>query len=153
MPLCEETGGPGREARWQTRGMVTLLLDSAQLEVVLSRTERAVAFRRRNITIDRSTIAKVQLTDDAWTWLRGVPDPGTYLPVALCAGSWKSAGGRDFVLLRGRKPSVIIDLEGHPDFQRIMLTTRHGVSLLQALRLDTGDLGDEPADVAELVAD
>ena len=133
--------------------MVTLLLDSAQLEVVLSRTERAVAFRRRNITIDRSTIAKVQLTDDAWTWLRGVPDPGTYLPVALGAGSWKSAGGRDFVLLRGRKPSVIIDLEGHPDFQRIMLTTRHGISLLQALRLDTGDLGDEPADVAELVAD
>jgi hypothetical protein len=133
--------------------MVTLLLDSAQLEVVLSRTERAVAFRRRNITIERSTIAKVQLTDDAWTWLRGVPDPGTYLPVALAAGSWKSAGGRDFVLLRGRKPSVVIDLEGHPDFQRIMLTTRHGVSLVQALRLATGDLGDEPADVVDLVAD
>ncbi|GAA4360095.1 hypothetical protein [Microbacterium rhizosphaerae] len=133
--------------------MVTLLLDSAQLEVVLSRTERAVAFRRRNITIERSTIAKVQLTDDAWTWLRGVPDPGTYLPVALAAGSWKSAGGRDFVLLRGRKPSVVIDLEGHPEFQRIMLTTRHGISLVQALRLATGDLGDEPADVAELVAE
>jgi hypothetical protein len=133
--------------------MVTLLLDSAQLEVVLSRTERAVAFRRRNITIERSTIAKVQLTDDAWTWLRGVPDPGTYLPVALAAGSWKSAGGRDFVLLRGRKPSVVIDLEGHADFQRIMLTTRHGIALVQSLRLDTGDLGDEPADVAELVAE
>jgi hypothetical protein len=133
--------------------MVTLLLDSAQLEVVLSRTERAVAFRRRNITVERSAIAKVQLTDDAWTWLRGVPDPGTYLPVAVAAGSWKSAGGRDFVLLRGRKPSVVIDLEGHDEFQRLVLTTRHGIALVQALRLDAVELGDELADVAELVAD
>lgn len=132
--------------------MVTLLLDSAQLEVVLSRTERTVAFRRRNITVARSAIAKVQLTDDAWTWLRGVPDPGTYLPVAVAAGSWKSAGGRDFVMLRGRKPSVVIDLDGHDEFQRLVLTTRHGIALVQALRLDTIELG-EPADVASLVAD
>ncbi len=131
--------------------MVTLLLDSAQLEVVLSRTERALSFRRRNITVERSMIAKVQLTDDAWTWLRGVPDPGTNFPVTVAAGSWKSAGGRDFVLLRGRKPSVVVDLEGHDEFQRLILTTRHGVALVQALRLDS--VGDELADVAELVAE
>jgi hypothetical protein len=127
--------------------MVTLLLDSTQLEVVLSPTEHALAFRRGNPTIERSQIRRVQLTDDAWTWLRGVPDPGTYVPVAVAMGSWKSASGRDFVVIRRRKPSVVIDLEGHPEFARLILTTRHGVALIQALRLDSVE---EQADVAEL---
>ncbi|MBA8815072.1 hypothetical protein FHX48_000124 [Microbacterium halimionae] len=127
--------------------MVTLMLDSAHLEVVLSITEKGLTFRKRNVMIDRSQIVRVQLTDDSWTWLRGVPDPGTYLPVAIAAGSWKSAGGRDFVSIRRRKPSVVIDLEGSDEFQRLILTTSHGVALVQALRLETGS---EPTDVVDL---
>ncbi len=129
--------------------MVTLLLDSARLEVALSPVEHALSFRRKNILIDRSTIAKVQLTDDAWTWLRGVPDPGTYVPVAVAMGSWKTATGRDFAVIRRRKPSAVIDLESHPEFERVIVTTSHGLALVQALRLDAND---EAADVAELAA-
>jgi hypothetical protein len=129
--------------------MVTLLLDSTQLEVVLSVTEHALSFRRQNVVIERAQIERVQLTDDAWTWLRGVADPGTYVPVAVAMGSWKSAGGRDFAVIRRRKPSVVIDLSGHPEFERVILTTRHGLALIQALRLDAGE---KPADVADLAA-
>jgi hypothetical protein len=129
--------------------MVTLLLDSTQLEVVLSLAERALAFRKQNVAIERSQIVKVQLTDDAWTWLRGVPDPGTYLPSALAMGTWKSIGGKDFAVIRRRRPSVVIDLEANDEFQRVILTTRHGLALVKALRMDTGD---EPADVAEIAA-
>ncbi|HWS52291.1 MAG TPA: hypothetical protein VN241_14870 [Microbacterium sp.] len=129
--------------------MVTLLLDRTQLEIVLSPIERAVAFHRQNLRIARDTIAKVQLTDDAWTWLRGVPNPGTHIPGVLAAGSWKTAGAADFVLIRRRRPSVVIDLEGHPEYGRLILTTRHGLSLTQALRLD---VSAEPADVEEIVA-
>lgn len=128
--------------------MVTLLLDSAQLEVVLSLTEHALAFRKQNVTIDRVHIVKVQLTDDAWTWLRGVPDPGTYLPSAVAMGTWKSTGGRDFAVIRRRRPSVVIDLEGHDEFQRVILTTRHGIALVKALRMDASD---QPEDVTEIV--
>ncbi len=85
-------------------GIVTLMLDSANLEVVLSLAERALSFRKRNVVIDRGAIVRVQLTDDAWTWLRGVPDPGTYLPVAVAMGSWKSSSGRDFAVIRRRRP-------------------------------------------------
>lgn len=127
--------------------MVTLLLDQTQLEVVLSPIERAAAFHRENIRVARDTIAKVQLTDDAWTWLRGVPSPGTHLPGVLAAGSWKSASGLDFVLIRRRKPSVVIDLEGDADFQRLIFTTRHGLALTQALRLP---VSTEPADVSDI---
>ena len=95
----------------------------------------------------RENIARVQLTDDAWTWLRGVPNPGTYLPVAVAMGVWKSAGGNDFALIRRRRPSVVVDLEGHDEFERLVLTTRHGVALMKALRLD---LVEEAEDVAVL---
>jgi len=127
--------------------MVSLLLDSTQLEVVLGPVERALSFRHRNIVLPRETIARVQQTDDAWTWLRGVPNPGTNLPVAVAMGTWKSSSGNDFVVIRRRKPSVVIDLEGHDEFERLVLTTQHGVALLQALRLDDVET---PSDVADL---
>lgn len=130
--------------------MVTLLLDSTQLEVVLSLSERALSFRKGNVVIERSAITRVQLTDDAWTWLRGYPSPGSYVRGVMAMGTWRSAGGDDFALIRRRRPSVVIDLEGHPEFQRIILTTRHGLALVQSLRVE---VAEEPADVAEIAAE
>ncbi|KAF2412110.1 hypothetical protein B1729_16785 [Microbacterium sp. B35-04] len=130
--------------------MVTLLLDSTRLEVVLSGSERALSFRKGNVVIERSTITRVQLTDDAWTWLRGIPNPGTHVRGIVALGTWRSAGGEDFALIRRRRPSVVIDLEGHPEFQRIILTTRHGLALVQALRVE---VAAEPADVVEIAAE
>lgn len=129
--------------------MVTLLLDQTQLEIVLSPLERAASFHRDNLRIARETITKVQLTDDAWTWLRGVPNPGTHIPGILAAGTWKAAGSTDFVLIRKRRPSVVIDLTGDEQYRRLILTTRHGLSLTQALRLE---VSEEPADVEEIVS-
>ena len=129
---------------------MSLLLDSTRLEVVLSSSEHLLALRRHNIIIERTHIVKVQLTDDAWTWLRGVPDPGVYVPSAIAAGTWKSAGGLDFAIIRRRRPSVVIDLHGHDEFERVIVTTRHGLSLVKALRLDAGD---RLADVADLAAE
>lgn len=128
--------------------MVTLLLDRTRLEVELSPIERALSFRRENLHIERDAIAKVQLTDDAWSWLRGVAGRGTHVPGVLAAGTWKSTGGDDFVLIRRRRPSVVIDLVD-ADFQRLILTTRHGLALAQALRLD---VSTELAAVTEIAA-
>lgn len=128
--------------------MVTLLLDSTRLDVVLSTAERALSRRKDDLRIDRSHIAKVQLVDDAWTWLRGVPSPGTFVRGVLAMGTWKSAGGSDFVVVRRRHPAVVIDLEADPEFERIVLTTRNGLALVQALRLETDD---HPQEVTEIV--
>jgi hypothetical protein len=130
--------------------MVTLLLDSTQLEVVLSVSERALSFRKGNVVIDRSTITKVQLTDDAWTWLRGIPSPGTHVRGVIAMGTWRSAGGEDFAVIRRHRPSVVIDLDGHAEFQRVILTTRHGLALVQALRVE---VAEEPVDVVEIAAE
>lgn len=130
--------------------MVTLLLDATRLEVALSGTEKALSFRKTNIFIDRPAITKVQLVDDAWTWLRGVASPGTYIRGTVAMGTWKSAAASDFVLIRRRRPAVVIDLEGHPEFARVVLTTRHGLALVKALRLD--EPGVEAVDVVDLAA-
>lgn len=127
--------------------MVTLLLDSTRLEVVLSGAERALAFRKGNVIVEREHITKVQLTDDAWTWLRGIRSPGTHVPRVLALGTWRSAGGKDFALIRRNRPGVVIDLDGSDEFERIILTTRHGLALVQALRLD---VTAEAADVVDL---
>ncbi len=126
---------------------MTLLLDRTQLEVVLSPFERVATFQRENLRIPREAISKVQLTDDPWTWLRGVPSPGAHVPSILAAGEWKSANGRDFVLIRRRQPGVVIDLDGEGEFQRLVFTTRHGLALTQALRLEASA---EPEDVAAI---
>jgi hypothetical protein len=130
--------------------MVTLLLDSTRLEVVLSGAERAMAFRKGNVAVERSAITKVQLTDDAWTWLRGVPSPGTHMRGIVAIGTWKLAGGDDFAVIRRHRPGVVIDLQGHPEYQRLILTTRHGLALVQALRVEGAE---EPADVVEIAAE
>ncbi len=130
--------------------MVTLLLDSTQLEVVLSLSERALSFRKRNVVIERTAISKVQLTDDAWTWLRGIPSPGTHVRGVVAMGTWRSAGGDDFAIIRRHRPSVVIDLDGHPEFQRIILTTRHGLALVQSLRVE---VAEEAVDVVDIAAE
>ncbi|WP_082734121.1 hypothetical protein [Microbacterium hominis] len=127
--------------------MVTLLLDATQLEVVLSGVERALSRRSESVRVDRSHILRVQLTDDAWTWLRGVPAPGTLVRGTVAMGTWRSASGCDFVVVRRRGPAVVVDLARAAEFERLVLTTRHGLALVQALRLD-GD--DAPVDVAEI---
>lgn len=129
--------------------MVTLLLDSTQLEVVLSAFERTLARRPDPVRIDRSGIRKVQLTDDAWTWLRGVPNPGTRVRGTIAMGTWQSAGGTDFVIVRRRQPAVVIDLDDTCEFARLVLTTSHGLALVQALRLETDGT---PTTVTDIVA-
>lgn len=129
--------------------MVTLMLDSERLEVVLTPAERALALRGENIAVPRSSITKAMLTDDAWIWLRGFRKRGTHVPGVLAAGIWKAGAGEDFVMVRGRKPSVVLELDGSGEFSRIVLTTRHGLALVKALRLD-GE--SEASDVAAIAA-
>lgn len=129
--------------------MVTLLLNSAQLDVVLSPAERALSFTRETVRVDRADIARIQLTDNPWTWLRGVPSPGSRLRGILAMGTWRSATADDFVILRRKLPAVVIDLvaDTASPFRRMLLTTRHGGALASALHLGE-ESGESPrADV------
>ncbi|MBP2436677.1 hypothetical protein [Microbacterium amylolyticum] len=128
--------------------MVSLLVDSDTLEVQLAPFERVLARRKEPLRIDRASIVKVQLTEDPFTWLRGVRAPGTHVPGRLAFGTWKSVFGDDFAAIRTGRPGVVIDLDAGGEFERVVLATRHGVALVKALQRD-----DEPEQGGSAVAD
>ncbi len=116
--------------------MVRLLVDTDTLEIQLAPLERVLARRSAVVRVERARIAKVQLTEDPFTWLRGVRSPGTHVPNRLAYGTWKSVFGDDFAAMRNGRPGVVIDLEGDGEFERILVTTRYGIALAKALQRD-----------------
>ncbi|MET0932845.1 MAG: hypothetical protein ABWX56_03970 [Mycetocola sp.] len=115
--------------------MARLLLHSDRLEVILSTAEKTLSLRRENIVVPRSAIRSATLTDDPWIWVRGIRAPGTAIPLTLAVGQWKFHGGKDFLVLKGTKPSVVIDVVDE-EFSRLIITTKHGMELVSKLQLD-----------------
>lgn len=115
--------------------MAKLLLHKDRLEIKLSASERALSRRSENISIERSAIRSATITEDPWIWVRGVRAPGTAIPLTVAIGRWKFHGGDDFLLLRGRKPAVVIDLD-RGEFARVIVSTEHTASLIEALALE-----------------
>ena len=116
--------------------MVRLLVDTDTLEIQLAPLERVLARRSAVVRVERARIAKVQLTEDPFTWLRGVRSPGTHVPNRLAYGTWKSVFGDDFAAMRNGRAGVVIDLDGDGEFERILVTTRYGIALAKALQRD-----------------
>lgn len=127
----------------QTRGMARLLLHPDRLEVILSTAEKTLALRRENIVIPRSSIRSATLTDDPWIWVRGIRAPGTAIPLTLAVGQWKFHGGKDFLVLKGTKPSVVIDVADE-EYSRVIITTKHGMELVAKLQLDVKPVKKSP---------
>ncbi|GHD46456.1 hypothetical protein [Mycetocola manganoxydans] len=115
--------------------MARLLLHPDRLEVILSTAEKTLSLRRENIVVPRSSIRSATLTDDPWIWVRGIRAPGTAIPLTLAVGQWKFHGGKDFLVLKGTKPSVVIDVADE-EFSRLIITTKHGMELVSKLQLD-----------------
>ena len=112
----------------------------------LTASERTLALRRGEIVLDRDAITSAVIADDPWVWLRGVRSPGIYVPGRLAFGTWRGGVGRDFALIRGGRPAVVLDLdvreeadgraEGFDSFARVILSTLHATDLVRALRLE-----------------
>ncbi|PFG29484.1 hypothetical protein [Paramicrobacterium agarici] len=115
--------------------MASILLHSDRLEIKLTAAEKMLAHRKDSLVIPRDSIRSVALTDDPWIWVRGVRAPGTAVPLTLAVGQWKFHGGKDFLVLKGARPAVVIDLVDE-EFRRVLVSTRKGVELIAALRLE-----------------
>lgn len=114
--------------------MAVLAVHTDRLEVKLTRSEKMLAFRRADIDIPLAKIRSAALTDDPWVWVRGIRAPGTAFPLTLAVGTWKYHDGKDFLLIKGTRTSVVIDIDDF-EYARLIVTTRHSIALLQALRL------------------
>ncbi|WP_382309110.1 hypothetical protein [Herbiconiux sp. UC225_62] len=114
--------------------MAVLFVHTDRLEIRLTRAEKLLSFRRTDIVVPLENIRSAALTDDPWVWVRGIRAPGAAIPLTLAVGTWKFHDGKDFLLVKGTRTSVVIDLEDQ-EFSRIIVTTAHSIELLRALRL------------------
>ncbi|WGD37653.1 hypothetical protein [Lysinibacter sp. HNR] len=145
--------------------MAKIRVHSDRVEIKLSAVEKTLSFHRKDIVIRRSDITSAVITDEPWGWMRGARSPGNSVPYSYAFGTWKFYGGKDFLLLRGRRRrAVVIDIEVEdiPEqptepvdvvgeeavavdevdrFSRIIVSTEHAAKLVTALRLNhTGEV-------------
>ena len=123
--------------------MASLRVHPDRLEIHLTRAEKTLAFRREDLVIARDTIRSVTITDDPWTWVRGIRAPGALVPLVLAIGVWKFHGGKDFLAIKRRRQAVVIDLIGD-EFTRVILSTNHAPDLIASLKLEATEAPDAP---------
>lgn len=117
--------------------MARLLVHADRLEVQLSAAEKTLALHRHDIVVPRSSIRTATITQDPWVWVRGIRAPGTHVPLTLAVGTWKHHNGTDFVLIKGKRPAVVIELKADDSqpYGRLILSTPHAVELIASLKL------------------
>ena len=118
--------------------MASLRVHQDRLEIHLTSAEKVLSLRREDIVVPRDDIRSVTITDDPWIWIRGIRAPGAFVPLTLAVGTWKFHGGKDFIVVKNKRPSVIIDIDGG-EFARVVVSTNHAVELIGSLKITESD--------------
>jgi hypothetical protein len=126
--------------------MAHLRVHNDRIEVHLTPAEKTLAFRADDIVVQRDDIRSATVTDDPWVWIRGIRRRGTEVPLVVAVGVWKYHGGADFVIVKGKRQAVVLELAAG-EFTRIILSTNHSAALIDRLKLtEPPTEGDPPAD-------
>jgi hypothetical protein len=64
-----------------------------------------------------ASVTAVRAVDDLWSELRGIRAPGTGIPKVIAVGTRRGSFGKDFAVVHGRGPGVVVEFEGQ-EFQR-----------------------------------
>ncbi|ANJ25512.1 hypothetical protein [Agromyces aureus] len=120
--------------------MAQLRVHPDRIEVHLTPAEKSLSLRSADIVIQRDDIRSATITDDPWVWIRGIRTRGTELPLVVAVGAWKYHGGLDFVVVKGKRQAVVLELAAG-EFARLILSTNHSAALIDRLKL-----GETPGD-------
>lgn len=118
--------------------MSHLRVHNDRIEVHLTPAEKSLALRSDDIVVQRDDIRSATIADDPWVWVRGIRRRGTEIPLVVAVGVWKYHGGSDFVIIKGKRQAVVLELNAG-EFTRIILSTNHAAALIDRLKLT-----DEP---------
>ena len=126
--------------------MANLRVYPERLVVELTAAEKLLAAHRKDVVIDRANIRSATISHDPWVWLRGVRAPGTGIPRSLAVGTWRYHGGRDFVVVKGSRPTVILELDAPTTdhFTRVIISTPRAAELISSLALNAQSDGTQP---------
>ncbi|MWB98569.1 hypothetical protein [Agromyces seonyuensis] len=122
--------------------MANLRVHADRLEVQLSAAEKSLSLRGGDLVVQREDIRSATITDDPWIWIRGIRTRGSHVPLVIAVGVWKNHGGSDFVLVKGKRQAVVLDLSAG-EFTRLVLSTNHAAQLIEKLRVAPTPAADE----------
>ncbi|BDZ64794.1 hypothetical protein [Agromyces mangrovi Wang et al. 2018] len=122
--------------------MANLRVHSDRLELQLTAAEKALSFRRSDVVVQREDIRSAIITEDPWIWVRGIRHRGSVVPLVVAVGEWKSHGGIDFVLVKGKRQAVVLDVAGE-EYARLVVSTNRAVELIESLKLADAATPDE----------
>ena len=114
--------------------MAKLRVHTDRIEVHLTPAEKSLAFRSDDLVVQRDDIRSATVTDDPWVWIRGIRRRGSEIPLIVAVGVWKYHGGTDFVIIKGKRQAVVLELAAG-EFTRIILSTNHSAALIDRLAL------------------
>ncbi len=115
--------------------MANLRVHPDRIEVHLTPAEKALALRADDIVVQRDDIRSATVTDDPWVWIRGIRKRGSEVPLVVAVGVWKYHGGTDFVIVKGKRQAVVLEL-ADGEFTRLILSTNHSATLIDRLKLN-----------------
>jgi hypothetical protein len=101
--------------------MASLIVDRDDLVVKMSSLEEFEALHS-DVRVSLTAVRAVRVVDDAWPELRGIRAPGTGIPVVIAVGTRRGSFGKDFAVVHGNQPAVVVELESAP-YSRLILTT------------------------------
>lgn len=114
--------------------MAQLRVHNDRIEVHLTPAEKTLALRADDLVVQRDDIRAATIADDPWVWIRGIRRRGSEVPLVVAVGVWKYHGGADFVIVKGKRQAVVLELAAG-EFSRIILSTNHAAALIDRLKL------------------
>lgn len=106
--------------------MAQLVVDGDELVVVLKVTEKVAAFHG-NVRVPLTAVRRVSAPDNAWVQLRGWRMAGIGIPGLVALGTRRHGQGYDFTAVHRQRPTVQVDLNGPPRWQRLLVSVDEGV--------------------------
>jgi hypothetical protein len=103
-----------------------LVVDHDQLVLHLRPSEKVWGFHR-DVRVPLSAVRRVTAPDNAWVELRGWRMAGVALPGLIALGTRRHGEGYDFTAVHRQRPTVQVDLNGPPRWQRLLVSVDDGV--------------------------
>jgi hypothetical protein len=107
-------------------------IEGGMLHLKLSLVEKMEAFHGE-IAVPLSSVAAVRAVLTAWPELRGMRAPGTGIPNVIAVGTRRGAFGRDFAVVHGKGPAVVVELQG-AKYEHLIVTTQDAEGVAAMVR-------------------
>ncbi len=100
--------------------MAELQIEDPELVLRLSSVEKMEGLHG-DVRVPLSAVTGARSVDDVWQELRGMRAPGTGVPGTLAVGTWRGGFGKDFAVVHGHGPGVVVEVSG-AEYARLLVS-------------------------------